>query len=166
MDGSLGSPPAAQLLKELQPAYWFSAHMHVKFPAVVPHAVPRSSQPPDQPACTHFLALDKCLPGRGFLQVCCPCHPHITVELAQAMTHVFAQRYTGCNLTDEIHAPPFGAASLASCPVMLTHEQRSQSLGTMQDHLICTPKGGSRSSLVPGAPCSGCGWLQADECGS
>ncbi|KAK9834519.1 hypothetical protein WJX74_003551 [Apatococcus lobatus] len=69
MDGSLGSPPAAQLLKELQPAYWFSAHMHVKFPAVVPHAAPHASRASDQPACTHFLALDKCLPGRGFLQV-------------------------------------------------------------------------------------------------
>ncbi len=69
MDGSLGSPPAAQLLKELQPAYWFSAHMHVKFPALVPHATPHHPTPSSQPACTHFLALDKCLPGRGFLQV-------------------------------------------------------------------------------------------------
>ncbi len=57
---SLGSPPADELLRKLQPAYWFAGHMHVKFPALVPHP---------SGAATRFLALDKCLPGRGFLQV-------------------------------------------------------------------------------------------------
>ncbi|ELR17178.1 Ser/Thr phosphatase family superfamily protein [Acanthamoeba castellanii str. Neff] len=48
--GVFGSPPAEELLNLLQPDYWFSAHMHVKFPAVVQHA---SGQ------VTKFLALDK-----------------------------------------------------------------------------------------------------------
>ena len=57
---TLGSAPGEQLLHTLQPSYWFSAHLHTKFAAVVGHP---------SGAITRFLALDKCLPGRDFLQV-------------------------------------------------------------------------------------------------
>lgn len=57
---SLGSPPAEELLHALRPRYWFAAHLHVKFAALVNH---------QDGAQTRFLALDKCLPHRDFMQV-------------------------------------------------------------------------------------------------
>lgn len=59
-DNRLGSPPCWELLKLLQPAYWFSGHLHCKFAASIPH---------DNEKSTKFLALDKCLPNRKFLQI-------------------------------------------------------------------------------------------------
>ncbi|KAG5361284.1 Lariat debranching enzyme [Yarrowia sp. C11] len=36
-NGTLGSPPAMDLLKQLRPAHWLSAHLHCKFQATVDH---------------------------------------------------------------------------------------------------------------------------------
>lgn len=60
----LGNPFHEELLYQLKPEYWFAAHLHIKFPAVVQHE-------PDggETKLTKFLSLDKCLPRRKFLQV-------------------------------------------------------------------------------------------------
>ncbi len=61
---TLGSNAAELLLHQLQPSFWFSGHLHCKFAAVVRHSGP------EQPTkLTRFLALDKCLPNRDFLQL-------------------------------------------------------------------------------------------------
>ncbi|GAQ88917.1 hypothetical protein KFL_004690090 [Klebsormidium nitens] len=57
---TLGSPPGEELLHALQPTYWFAAHLHCKFAALVPHKNGQS---------TRFLALDKPLPNHRFLQI-------------------------------------------------------------------------------------------------
>ncbi|XP_017011909.3 lariat debranching enzyme [Drosophila takahashii] len=89
--GKLGSQPLEELLKAIQPSYWFAAHLHCKFAALVPHnhSQKRSDdgssssssssedededdekEKPSKPVpVTKFLALDKCLPRRAFLQV-------------------------------------------------------------------------------------------------
>ncbi len=56
----LGHPGTKELLSKMQPRYWFAAHMHVKFAAEVRH---------DSGSSTRFLALDKILPKRDFLQI-------------------------------------------------------------------------------------------------
>lgn len=88
---TLGSPAGEFLMYQLKPEYWFAAHLHVKFAAIVRHQ--GSSEPAQSTATeeqkgdeatatasvadpvakrestTKFLALDKCLPRREFLQV-------------------------------------------------------------------------------------------------
>lgn len=56
----LGSAPATNLLHAMKPNYWFAAHLHCQFSALVPH---------EDGTETKFLALDKCLPKRRHLQI-------------------------------------------------------------------------------------------------
>lgn len=58
--GELGCHLYTKLLKSLKPSYWLSGHMHCRFDATVQHTGDQS---------THFIALDKVLPRRPFLDV-------------------------------------------------------------------------------------------------
>ena len=82
----LGNPPLMTLLKTLRPAYWFAAHLHIKFEALITHPEmnfcpeisssksAESSNPATSEdhfkgkkgasTSTKFLALDKALRGR------------------------------------------------------------------------------------------------------
>eukprot|EP01038_Epipyxis_sp_PR26KG_P014943 gene14943-20101_t len=42
--GKLGSLPLMYLLQRIQPAYWFCAHLHIKFGAVFPHPIDRKGE--------------------------------------------------------------------------------------------------------------------------
>ena len=57
-NGKMGSGPCFDLLTTLRPHNWYAAHMHCRFDAKVPH---------DNNEFTRFVALDKCLPNRKFL---------------------------------------------------------------------------------------------------
>lgn len=56
-NGKMGSGPCFDLLTTLKPTNWYSAHMHCRFDASVPH---------EDNTFTKFVALDKCLPNRKF----------------------------------------------------------------------------------------------------
>lgn len=57
-NGKMGSGPCWDLLTTLKPKNWYSAHLHCRFDANVQH---------DNNESTRFVALDKCLPNRKFL---------------------------------------------------------------------------------------------------
>lgn len=64
--GMLGSPPLDEIMDAFKPAYWFAAHLHVKYPALIYH---ESNMCEEQQKVTQFLALDKILPRRHWLQI-------------------------------------------------------------------------------------------------
>ena len=71
---ALGSRPTQEVMETLKPSYWFSAHLHVKFAAIVEHGdsspiAPSTTGEAKRNKTTKFLALDKCLPKRRFLQI-------------------------------------------------------------------------------------------------
>jgi hypothetical protein len=69
---TLGSPANWQLLQACKPRFWFAGHLHVAFPAMVPHG-PRGALAPgckDARQATKFMATDKPVPRRRYVQVC------------------------------------------------------------------------------------------------
>ncbi|CAB4017083.1 Lariat debranching enzyme [Paramuricea clavata] len=71
---TLGSYAGQEVLRALQPDFWFSAHLHCRFPAQVVHS--------QTGKVTNFLALDKCLPRRKYLEVIDVGEPKGPLELS------------------------------------------------------------------------------------
>ena len=65
---TLGNPHTVKVMSKLRPDYWFAAHLHTKFAALVKHDT-FGDETDALAARTKFLSLDKCLPNRDFLQV-------------------------------------------------------------------------------------------------
>lgn len=59
-DNILGSEPLAHLMAALKPRYWFAGHMHVRFEASISWSGSLT---------TEFLALDKCVKRRSYMEV-------------------------------------------------------------------------------------------------
>ena len=72
---NLGNPSTMVLGKKLRPSYWFSAHLHCKFAALISHSEGKRDF-------TRFLALDKPGPRRNFIQVLYAPQATSTRELA------------------------------------------------------------------------------------
>jgi len=64
----LGNPATMDLLHQLAPRYWFSAHLHCRYQAEVEHDPIEEDNQQRTPESTKFLALDKPLPKRRFLE--------------------------------------------------------------------------------------------------
>lgn len=129
----LGNPAAMNVLMHVQPRFWLAAHLHVKFAAVVRHAdsdparpAPGTSATPEGvgarsessqgrghvPRTTRFLALDKAVPRRQFLQVVQVPVPQHVVECAEQCLK------TSSSTPAELHPEPWLVASaLASAQV-------------------------------------------------
>ena len=67
--GVLGNPHLMPLLEQLRPKYWLSAHLHCHFTAKIPHTKLLANGRGVTALCspTQFLALDKCVHQRRFL---------------------------------------------------------------------------------------------------
>lgn len=75
----LGSPITWNLLRQLKPTRWLSAHLHVRYEAHIKHGkrnndeleldLSEEEESKEVAQETHFLALDKCLPRRRWLEV-------------------------------------------------------------------------------------------------
>jgi lariat debranching enzyme len=106
---TFGSAPGEELLHSLQPRYWFSAHMHCRFAALVRHPTGRE---------TRFLALDKVLPNRDFLQVLDIPVSDVGPEAPQALAYdaewlaLIRRTHPSVSLTRYAHAPPHMYAQL------------------------------------------------------
>lgn len=155
--GQLGSPPCEELLHRLKPRYWFSAHLHCKFAAIVPHG-PQSgatSGEKKEEKTTKFLALDKVLPGRHFLQFI---DVKVDAKAAEEMGGGVARRHFSFDpkwlavlkathgltvpVKRRVQLPPHSAVNVTDEDVQWVKDRLRAAYGEMNRHEL-SPKGHS-----------------------
>ncbi|XP_050526896.1 uncharacterized protein LOC126897389 [Daktulosphaira vitifoliae] len=147
-EGKLGNPPARELLNILRPTYWFSAHLHCKYAAVVDH----SSDDDQMRKQTKFLSLDKCLPGRRFLQVLDIAHDAsgpIRLQYDAEWLAVLRSTNGLLNVNSNVYYLPSGGGAAAGGPSSFDGErydfspspqERSAVLGLFDDGSLAIPE--------------------------
>ena len=144
----LGSPSNNEILHTLRPRYWFAAHLHTQFSAVVSYNdESENGTAPDSntnttsftgtegtSSCstfdltaqmTQFLSLDKCLPRRGYLSVL-----HIPAEKSSNRLEYDLEWLTVLRETSHLENPrrsrtvlPESIVSISEDQVQLTKQQ-------------------------------------------
>jgi len=97
---TLGNPHTVPVMQMLKPDYWFAAHLHTKFAALVKHDDDGVN---GLVARTKFLSLDKCLPNRDFL---------VLSFLSLSLADSFPLFMVGCSVS-----PSLSLSLLLSFPI-------------------------------------------------
>ncbi|KAF2904181.1 hypothetical protein ILUMI_02001 [Ignelater luminosus] len=127
--GKLGSKPFEELLNHLQPKYWFAAHLHCKFAALVQHSEKKA---------TKFLALDKCLPKRRFLQITdIPHDTNLKIELTYDLEWLTILNLTNDMLSVKaVHTYMPGPGWVQRWQFTPTEEEKSKTLMRFSNNLV------------------------------
>jgi hypothetical protein len=103
--GALGNPHLMPLLELLRPKYWLSAHLHCHFTAKIPHTKVLPGGRGAAVVCspTQFVALDKCVHQRRFLDF-------VDVEVPHGGQRNLRHHPLWLRVVRQTHPPPLNTA--------------------------------------------------------
>ena len=157
-ENNLGSPANEFLMKTLKPKWWFSAHLHVKFEASVTYELSKNesrSSKTDQSTSflglesepcygagttlteqmTKFLALDKCMPKRQFLQLLKIERPK-SEDSSTPKFEYDLEWLTVLRKTHDLTKSERKRVQLPSNPVLVTLDDKRETSNLMKKHSL------------------------------